>query len=100
MGLENRERQRCRSGQEDGEASSGSILLNIMFHAPIGRFQLELMYYFTYFSTVNPSNSCMFLSCRPFVVNITFSTGLMGVEALARRQKKLQHPQDLLKMSY
>ena len=27
-----------------------SILLNIVFHAPMGRFQLELIYYFTYFS--------------------------------------------------
>ena len=36
------------------------------------RFQLELIYYFTYFSTVVPSNSCVFLSCRPFVVNKTF----------------------------
>ena len=36
-----------------------SILLNIMFHAPMGRFQLELIY-FTYFSTVVSSNSCVF----------------------------------------
>ena len=50
-----------------------------MFHAPMGRFQLELIYYFVYFSTVVPSNMCMFLSCRPFVVNTTFSTGLVGV---------------------
>ena len=42
--------------------------------------QLELIYYFTYFSIVVPSNSCVFLSCRPFVVNTTFSTGLVGVE--------------------
>ena len=27
-----------------------------MFHTPMGRFQLELIYYFTYFSTVVPSN--------------------------------------------
>jgi hypothetical protein len=27
-----------------------TILLNIMFHAAMGRFQLELIYYFTYFS--------------------------------------------------
>ena len=32
------------------------------------------------FSTVVPANSYMFLSCRPFVVNKTFSTGLVGVE--------------------
>ena len=31
------------------------------------------------FSTVVPSNICMFLSCRPFVV-ITLLTGLVGVE--------------------
>jgi hypothetical protein len=40
-----------------------------MFHAPIGRFQLELIYYFNYFSTVLPSNICVFLFYRPFVVN-------------------------------
>jgi hypothetical protein len=45
-----------------------------------GRFQLELIYYFTYFSTIVPSNGCVFLSCRPFVVITTFSTGLLGVE--------------------
>ena len=27
-----------------------------MFHAPMVRFQLELIYYFTYFSTDVPSN--------------------------------------------
>ena len=48
--------------------------------APMGRFQLELIYYFTYFSTVVPSNSCEFLFCKPFVVTMTFSTGLVGVE--------------------
>ena len=42
-------------------------------------FQLELIYYFTYFYIVVPSNICMLLSCRPFVV-ITLSTGLVGVE--------------------
>ena len=40
----------------------------------------ELINYFTYISTVVPSNSCVFLSCRPFVVNTTFSTGLVGFE--------------------
>ena len=53
------------------------ILLNIMFHAPMGRFQLELIYYFNYFSTVVPSNICVFLSCRHIVVT---KTGLVGVE--------------------
>ena len=53
------------------------ILLNILFHAPMGRLKLELIYYFTNFSTVVPSNSCVFLSCRLFVVNMTFSTGLV-----------------------
>ena len=57
-----------------------TILLNIMFQAPMGRFQLELMCYFTYFSTVVTSNICVFISCRPFVVNTTFSTGTFGVE--------------------
>ena len=77
------------------------ILLNIMLHALMGRFQLELIYYFTYFSTVVPSNICVFLSYRPFVVNTAFSTGLVSVEVgQTRRQKNLQHSQDLLKMLY
>ena len=32
------------------------MLLNIMFDAPMGKFQLELIYYFIYFSTVVPSS--------------------------------------------
>ena len=48
----------------------------------MGRFQLELNNYFTYFSTVVPSNICVFLFCRPFVVNTTFSTALVGVEVV------------------
>ena len=51
-----------------------------MFHAPMERFQLELNYYVTYFSTVVLSNSRVFLSCRSFVVNTTFSTALLGVK--------------------
>ena len=31
-----------------------------MFHAPMRRFQLELIFYFTYFSTVVPSIVCFF----------------------------------------
>ena len=50
------------------------------FHATMARFQLELIYYFTYFSTAIPSNRCVFLSYRPFIVNTTFSTGLVSVE--------------------
>jgi len=46
----------------------------------MGRFRLELIYYFTYFSSIVPSNISVFLSFRPFVVNTTFSTGLVGVE--------------------
>ena len=56
------------------------IISNIMFHASMGRFQLELIYCFTNYSTVVPSNICVFLSCRSLVVNKTFSSGLVGVE--------------------
>ena len=51
--------------------------------------QLELIYYFTYFSTVVASKICVFLSCRTFVVN-TFSTGLVGVENVLSTTKGLQ----------
>ena len=78
------------------------VLINIIFLI------INLLFYL--FFTIVPCNSCVFLSCRPFVVN-TFSIGFVGVKVSsvsclgslacqARRQKKLQHPQDLLKMSY
>ena len=57
-----------------------------MFPAQLGRFQLELIYYFTHFSTVAPSNTCVFLSCRPFVVN-TFSTPTRPVENVLTGKK-------------
>ena len=43
-----------------------------MLHVSMGRFQLELFIFIAYFSTVVPLTIC-FLSCRPFVVNVTFS---------------------------
>ena len=51
-----------------------SMLLNIMFHALMGRFHLELFYLFFH---RRPTHKLWFLSCRPFVVNATFSTGLV-----------------------
>ena len=36
------------------------ILLNIMFHALVGIFQLELFIFITYFPTVVPFTSCVF----------------------------------------
>ena len=50
------------------------ILLNIMLHALMGRFQLELFYLFFH---RRPTHKLRFLSCRPFVINVTFSTGLV-----------------------
>ena len=40
----------------------------------MGRFKLELIFFYLFF-TVVPSNTYVFFSCMPFVVN-TFSTGL------------------------
>ena len=60
-----------------------------MFHAPMGRFCSELIYYFNFF-TVVPSNSYVFLSCRPFIVNTIFPTGLVGVENVILMTKGLQ----------
>ena len=42
----------------------------------------ELIYYFTYFSTIVPSNICVFLSCRPFVINTTFQQVLWVLKFL------------------
>ena len=47
------------------------LILSLM-----GKFQSESFILITYFSTIDPLTSC-FLSCRPFVVNATFSTGLV-----------------------
>ena len=40
--------------------------------------RINLLFYL--FFTVVPSKTCIFLSCRPFVVITTFSTVLVGVE--------------------
>ena len=44
--------------------------------APMGSVRINL----PLFSTVVPASIFMFLSCRPFVVITTLSTGLVGVE--------------------
>ena len=46
----------------------------ILFRLGLDRINLPL------FSTVVLPSICMFLSCRPFVVITTLSTGLVGVE--------------------
>ena len=51
---------------------------------------IELIYYLTYFSTIVPSKSCMFVSSRPFLVNATFSKGLVGAENVVLTTKGLQ----------
>ena len=53
-----------------------------MFHAPMGRLQLELTLELPLFS------GCV-RSCRPFVV---FTTSSAGIVECRRRQKKLRHP--------
>ena len=51
---------------------------------------LELIYCLSLFSTVVPSNICMFLSSRPFVVITTVSTGRVGVENVVITTKGLR----------
>ena len=48
-----------------------------------GKISVRINVLFCLFFTVVPSNIFVFLSCRPFVVNITFSIGLMGVEVFS-----------------
>jgi hypothetical protein len=57
-----------------------SMFLNIMFHAPMGRFQLDQNLELPLFSvfTVVPFNCCVY-SYRPFVA-ITSLAGLVGIE--------------------
>ena len=71
------------------EQDFNSVLLNIMFHAPMGGFQLELIYYFTYFP-LSSHLTVVFLSCRPFVVITTFSTPTRSVENVVLTTKGLQ----------
>ena len=53
------------------------ILLNIIFCTD-GKISVRIN--LPLFSTVLLSNSRLFVSCRPFVVITTLSTGLVGVE--------------------
>ena len=57
-----------------------TLVLFLLYITFLKASSVGLIYYFTYFSTAVPSNSCVFLSCRPFVANTTFSTGLGDVE--------------------
>ena len=50
---------------------TSSVLLNIMFHAPMGRFQLEFIYYYTYFSTVFASNMLYIGSFCPAMISLS-----------------------------
>jgi hypothetical protein len=45
-----------------------------MFHALMGRFQLELFYLFFH---RRPTHKLCFVSCTPFIVDETFSTYLV-----------------------
>ena len=45
-----------------------------------GKISVRINLLFYQFFIVVPSNTCVFLSCRPFLVITTFSTGLVGVE--------------------
>ena len=54
-------------------SGSSSICSYVRFH----------LLFYLFFTAVVSSNSCVFLSCRPFVVNTTFSTGLVGVEVIS-----------------
>ena len=108
--------RRFHGTPQGGESTSpphfqqfGSIIMNtIKYYVTCtnGKISVKINLLFYLFFNVVPSNICVFHSCRPFIVNTTFLTGLVGVEvssvstAQARRQKKLQHPQDLLKMLY
>ena len=73
---------------QEWHQSPGSILTETLipilskYHVSCtdGKISVRINYHFTYFFTVVPSNSCVFLSCRPFVVNTTFLTRLVGVE--------------------
>ena len=76
---------------EDAKVRCSTIFLNSLYYAitlvtPSSRksvsceTNLILPLKQFYFSTVVPSNISVLISCRPFVVNATFSTGLVGAE--------------------
>ena len=65
------------------------------------KISVEIIYFYYLFFHRRLTNKLCFLSCRPYIVNATFSTGLVvsslsWLGSQARIQKKLQ---DLLKMS-
>ena len=78
--------------------------VNIMFYAPMERYLLELIYYFKYFSTIVPPKSCFFPVGLSTLIHFQQMLWVLkfrlSSSVHARRQKKLQLPQDLLKISY
>ena len=74
-----------------------TILLNIRFHAPMERFQLELYYFYCHFFHRPPTQKLCYLSCRPFVVHATCSTETAKpVENVALATKNLQKRKQLV----
>ena len=51
--------------------------------------RINVLFYL--FFTVVPFNSGVFIFCRPFVVNTTFSTGLVGVEVSSRPTRPVEN---------
>ena len=64
------------------EAMNLSSINTFKYHVSCtdGKISVRINLLFYLFFTVVPSNTCVFLSCRPFVVNTTFLTGLVGVK--------------------
>ena len=50
----------------------------------------NVLFDYIYLSTVVPSSIFMFLSCTPFVVITTLSTGLVGVDNVVITRKGVQ----------
>ena len=66
-----------------------SILLYIMFHALMGKISVRTIYFYYLFFHRHPTQQLCSLSCRPFVVNATFSTYLSLTTKGLRERKQL-----------
>ena len=54
------------------------LMMILLLYMQTQCLRINVLFYILF--TVVPSNICVFLSCRPFVINTTFPTGLVGVE--------------------
>ena len=69
---------------------SSSFINAFKYHVSCtdGKISVRIIYFYYLFFHRRPTHKLCFLSCKPFVVNVTFSTGLVVPSSQNKKEKK------------